>query len=55
LVFARNGGSRVFQLERATNATGPYIPISLITTDTLLLDAGALTNQAQAFYRLHQW
>ena len=55
LVFARNGGSRVFQLERATNATGPYIPISLITTDALLLDAGALTNQAQALYRLHQW
>jgi hypothetical protein len=51
----RSGGSRTFQLERATNAAGPYFPVSPITTDTLFLDAGALTNQPQAFYRLHQW
>ena len=51
----RSGGSRTFQLERATNAVGPYFPVSPIATDTLFLDAGALTNQSQAFYRLHQW
>ena len=55
LTVQRSGGSRAFQLERATNAAGPYMPVSPITTDALFLDAGALTNQPQAFYRLHQW
>ena len=55
LMVQRSGGSRTFQLERASNAAGPYVPVSPITTDTLFLDAGVLTNQPQAFYRLHQW
>jgi len=55
LTVQRSGGNRAFQLERATNAVGPYVPVSPITTDTLFLDAGALTNQPWAFYRLHQW
>jgi hypothetical protein len=55
LTVQRSGGNRAFQLERATNVVGPYVPVSPITTDTLFLDAGALTNQPWAFYRLHQW
>ena len=55
VTIQRSGGSQMFQLERATNAAGPYIPVSPITTDTLFLDTGALTNQAQLYYRLHQW
>jgi hypothetical protein len=55
LTIQRIGGSRAFQLERATNVAGPYVPASPITTDMLFLDAGALTNQPEAFYRLHQW
>lgn len=55
LVFQRIGGCRVFQLEKAASVTGPFMPVSSITTDTLFLDVGALTNQVQGFYRLHQW
>jgi hypothetical protein len=55
LAFQRSGGSRVFQLERAASVAGPYLPISLITTDPLFLDPGARTNQTRAFYRVHQW
>jgi hypothetical protein len=55
LTVQRSGGSRAFQLERASSAAGPYVPVSPITTDTLFLDAGVLTNQPQSFYRLHQW
>jgi hypothetical protein len=42
-------------LEKATNLAGPYLPASRIDTDGPFLDPGVLTNQAQAFYRLHQW
>ncbi len=55
LTLLRSGGSRAFQLERATNVAGPYVPVSPIATDTLFLDAGVLTNQPQSFYRLQQW
>jgi hypothetical protein len=55
LSFLRSGGSRAFQLERALDAAGPFVPVGPITTDTLFLDARVMTNQARAFYRLHQW
>lgn len=55
LTFQRSGGSRVFQLERAADVAGPYLPTSPITTDALFLDADGITNQTRAFYRLHQW
>jgi len=55
LSFLRSGGSRAFQLERAPDAAGPYDPVGPISTDLLFLDAGAVTNQMRAFYRLHQW
>jgi hypothetical protein len=55
LSFLRSGGSRAFQLERALDAAGPYVPVGPITTDAVFLDAGVLMNQTQAFYRLHQW
>ncbi len=42
------------QLERATNVSGPYVPLSPITTDTSFTDVGALTNRSQTFYRLRQ-
>jgi hypothetical protein len=55
LAFEWSAAGHVFQLERATNPAGPYLPASRIDTDGPFLDPGVLTNQAQAFYRLHQW
>jgi hypothetical protein len=55
LAFGWNAKGHVFQLERATNPAGPYLPASRIDTAGPFVDPGILTNQAQAFYRLHQW
>jgi hypothetical protein len=55
LAFDWSAAGHVFQLERAANAAGPYLPASRIDTDGPFLDSGVLTNQSQAFYRLHQW
>lgn len=55
LVFEWSAAGHVFQLERAAVPAGPYLPASRIDTDGPFLDPGVLTNQAQAFYRLHQW
>jgi hypothetical protein len=55
LAFGWSAAGHVFQLERATNPAGPYLPASRIDTDGPFLDPGVLTNQTQAFYRLHQW
>lgn len=45
----------VFQLEKASIVTGPYLPLGPITTDLVFIDPGALTHHSQAFYRLRQW
>jgi hypothetical protein len=55
LAFGWKAMGHVFQLERATNPAGPYSPASRIDTAGPFVDPGVLTNQAQAFYRLHQW
>jgi hypothetical protein len=49
------GGGRVFQVERASDVTGPYQTLSPILPDLFYEEVGALTNRAQAFYRLRQW
>jgi hypothetical protein len=49
------GSGHVFQLERATNLTGLYMPASPITPDNGAVDVGALTNFSSSFYRVHQW
>ncbi len=55
VTLARKGGGRVFQLERADSVAGPYVAVSPITTALNFVDPGAMTNRAQAFYRLRQW
>jgi hypothetical protein len=47
-------GDHVFQLEKATDPAGPYLPLGPILTDATFTDAGGQTN-AQGFYRVHQW
>jgi hypothetical protein len=49
------GSGRLFQLEGAAKVTGPYLPLTPITTETSFEDAGALAHHLQYFYRLRQW
>ncbi len=53
LVWEAN--SNLAQLEWATNVSGPYSPLSAITSQTSFTDPGALTNRSQTFYRLRQY
>gem|GEM_PF-480953 len=46
---------RLYQLEKATNVLGPWLPLAPITTETEFTDPGALGRSPQAFYRLRQW
>jgi hypothetical protein len=55
VLLQRSKGQRVFQLEAASSVSGPFLPITPITTDALFVEPGVLTNQTQRFYRLHQW
>jgi hypothetical protein len=45
----------VFQLEKATNVLGPWLPLGPVLTEPPVVDLGALTNSPQGFYRLRQW
>lgn len=44
-----------FQLERATNAGGPYLPLKPQPTESPFTDVGVVTNHSQMFYRLRQF
>jgi hypothetical protein len=49
------GQGRVFQVERADAATGPFQSLSPILPGLFFEDAGTITNRAQSYYRLRQW
>jgi hypothetical protein len=49
------GLGRVFQLERATRVTGPYMAITPIIPDNEWLDALTGNLPATGFYRVRQW
>lgn len=53
LEWEGNGGK--FQLERATNAGGPYLPLTPFATSPPFTDVAVVTNQPQFFYRLRQF
>jgi hypothetical protein len=55
LVLDFKATGHVFQVERASNVVGPFVPISPISTTTHWIDSGVLTEQSQGFYRVHQW
>lgn len=44
-----------FQLERATNAGGPYLQLKPQPTESPFTDVGVVTNHPQFFYRLRQF
>jgi hypothetical protein len=46
---------RLYQLEKATNVLGPWLPLGPITPETEFIDPGALGRSPQAFYRLRLW
>lgn len=46
---------RLFQAEKAGCVDGPWAPISPIVTEPPVIDAGALTNGVQGFYRMRAW
>ncbi len=52
LEWSANG--QPVQVQRAENAGGPYLAVSLAITDSSFTDVGALTNRTQSFYRLVQ-
>jgi hypothetical protein len=41
-----------YQIERATNASGPYVAVTGISTNSSFTDVGVLTNSPRFFYRL---
>jgi len=47
------GEGRVFQVQRARDITGPYLPVSEIGPDLFFRDTNAVTSET--FYRLQQW
>jgi hypothetical protein len=55
IVFIWAGGGRVFQLERAFEATGPWEAVTPIIATTRWDDFGAVKAYKRAFYRLRQW
>ena len=55
LIFQAEAAGGFFQLERAPTVLGPWVPRGPITSDSRLVDPGALASQPQGFYRLQQW
>ena len=53
LQWNANGGE--FQVERSPEIQGPYLEVAPPSTNASFTDVGILTNQARAFYRLHQF
>jgi hypothetical protein len=53
LDWAANG--QKVQVEKAEDASGPYIALSPVTTDQTYTDVGALGNRTHSYYRLRQW
>jgi hypothetical protein len=50
-----SGAGRVFQLERSTEITGQWEPVTPIVPVTQWSDFGALNARQKAYYRLRQW
>ena len=49
------GAGRVFQVNKASDVAGPYLPYSPLVPDLMFEDVGAAANPGQSFYRLRQW
>ena len=50
-----DGAGRVFQLEKASEVTGPFRPASPLVPGLGWTDYGETLTNSRAFYRLRQW
>jgi hypothetical protein len=50
-----DGLGRAFQLEKAGDVAGPFLPASPIIPDSNWIDSGDAQTNSKAFYRLRQW
>ncbi|MCP5524261.1 MAG: hypothetical protein H7A46_22220 [Verrucomicrobiales bacterium] len=55
VTFEWKAPGRVFQLERAEDVLGPWLPRSAIVTEPPAVDPGAAEGSPRGFYRLRQW
>lgn len=55
IVVQWDGQGRVFQLEKADDVTGPYLPCDCIAPDASFTDSEAMNGRPRGFYRLRQW
>jgi hypothetical protein len=55
LALQWTGTNRVFQLERAPGVTGSWQPLGEIDPGPFYIDTGAVSSNAQSFYRLRGW
>jgi hypothetical protein len=55
LTLSWKGAGREFQVERATEVTGPWEPVSPIIADLSYEDPQSITASGRAFYRVRQW
>lgn len=55
VVVTWTGGGRAFQIEKASDPAGPWMPLSPILIEPPVVDAGAANRGTQGFYRLRQW
>jgi hypothetical protein len=54
-LFHWDSSGRIFQLQRASAVTGPYLPVSPILPDLRWLEPDGSASGAAAFYRLRSW
>ncbi|MBN2506023.1 MAG: hypothetical protein JXQ71_04950 [Verrucomicrobia bacterium] len=55
VVLSWEASGRAFQIEKATDMPGPWVPLGPIQVEPPVVDCGALTHAPQGFYRLRQW
>jgi hypothetical protein len=55
LALGWKGEGRVFQVEKASNADGPFLPLSPILSDSTFDDPLRTAAGPQGFYRVRQW
>src|SRR5204862_831762 len=53
--FGWDAFGRVFQVEKASDVPGPFLPASVIIPDLSWIDSSATQSNSGAFYRVRQW
>ena len=48
-------GGKAFQVEKALNVAGPYLPASIFLATPSFVDSNAVKSKTSSFYRVRQW